>query len=230
MVRMGAFKTTRWSIVLSARDNLSADAMATLCGQYWKPLYAYALRSGHMTEEAQDLTQGFFLNFLDGRYLKNVDDERGRFRSFLLGCFKHFLAHEWRKGHAAKRGGGDTTVTLDFSDVLEPVSDRRSPEEEFDRQWALSVLHKVFTELEAKYRNDGKGDLFDTLKGELMSEVRDATLADLAKSLGMKENALKVAAHRLRRRYRDLLRRTVADTLERTELVDDEMQHLLDAL
>ncbi len=223
------FNTTRWSVVLKARDSGSADAMSYLCRSYWQPLCAYALRRGHSHEAAQDLTQGFFVMLLEGKYVKNVEEGRGRFRSFLLGCFKHFMAHEWKKGQAEKRGGKALIIALDAERGIEPPSDRLSPDRAFDRQWALTLLENVLSELEERYRARGKEQLFEALKPNLSSGDRyDARGTALA--LGMTEGALKVAAHRLRRQYRDTLRRHVADTLDLKESVESELDYLLSVL
>jgi RNA polymerase sigma-70 factor (ECF subfamily) len=204
--------------------------MAYLCQSYWQPLYAYALRQGHSRDAAQDLTQGFFLGLLEGRYVKNVKTGRGRFRSFLLGCFKHFLAHEWTKGQALKRGGGQQPLSLDFERVVEVPSNRLSPDKSYDRQWALTVLDNVVDELEERYRERGKAQLFQALRPALSGGRSDYEPMTVASALGMSEGAVKVAAHRLRRQYRDTLRRQIAQTLDPDQSVESELEYLLSVL
>jgi RNA polymerase sigma-70 factor (ECF subfamily) len=226
----GHFDTTRWSVVLRARDHGAEDALAHLCQGYWQPLYAFALRRGHPREAAQDFTQGFFVELLEGRYLEDVREGRGRFRSFLLACFKHYLAHERRKERAAKRGGGATHLSLDFERGIDPPSDRLTPEQAYERQWALTLLDGVVRELEARYRAGGRERLFAALRGELVAGEEGYDPRRAAAELGMTTGAVKVAAHRLRRQYRDALRRRVAETLDAGESVESELDHLVSCL
>ena len=228
--RAGRFDTTRWSVVRRARDSGAADALAQLCQSYWQPLYAFALRQGQAAEEAQDLTQGFFAEMLAGSYLDNVREGRGRFRSFLIACFRHYLAHEHRKSRALRRGGGTSHLPLDFADGIDPPSPELTPEEAYERQWALTLLDAVVTDLASRYRTSGRERLFAALRPQLSAGEAGFDLRQAAAELGMSPGALKVAAHRLRRQYRDALRQRVAETLEPEHSVESELQYLLSRL
>ena len=231
------FVTTHWSVVLNAGRGDSAragPALARLCQTYWYPLYAYARRRGYRAHDAQDLTQDFFARLLDGRLLARADPGRGRFRSFLLASMNNFLANEWEKARAGKRGGGRPALSLDLAAAeqrydLEPVDDA-TPDKAFDKQWALRLLEAVLTRLEQEYRREGKAALFALLKTSLTGARESQPYAELAASMGMSEGAIKVAVHRLRRRYRDLIREEIAQTVASPEEVDSEMRHLLEAL
>ena len=235
--RQPAFVTTHWSVVLSAggSDTTHArDALARLCQTYWYPLYAYVRRRGHSAHDAQDLTQAFFAQLLERQSLAAADPERGRFRSFLLGAMNHFLVNEWQKARAQKRGGGSQTISLDLAAAeerfdLEPA-DNSTPDRIFERQWALTLLGEVLNRLEAEYQRKGRGDLFAALKQTLMGTRESQPYSELAAKLGMNENAIKVAVHRLRRRYRELIRDEIAGTLARTQDIEEEMRHLFSAL
>lgn len=224
------FDTTRWSVVLRARDRGSDDALAELCRSYWQPLYAFARRRGLSHEEAQDLTQGFFVGLLEGDYLGTVREDRGRFRSFLLSCFKHHLAHEWTKNQAAKRGGRAIHLSLDFDREIDPPSDRLTPEAAYERQWALTLLDGVVLELEGRYRARGRLHLFEVLRPLLSASEGSYDPQRAGEKLGMSAGAVRVAAHRLRREYRDALRRHVAETLDTGESVESELRYLLSVL
>lgn len=226
----GGFHTTRWSVVLRARDTGSEDALAHLCQNYWPPLYAFARRQGHPDETAQDLVQGFFVGMLEGKYVKNVQEGRGRFRSFLLGCFKHYLAHEAKKGRAAKRGGGSMHLSLDFEHGIDPPSERLTPEQAYERQWALTLLAHVLLELEARYRARGRERIFEVLRPALSTDHGRFEPRRAAAELDMTPGAVKVAVHRLRRQYRDALRRRVAETLDAEQSVESELGYLLSVL
>jgi RNA polymerase sigma factor (sigma-70 family) len=228
------FAATRWTLVLSAaRDNWSthaAEAMAELCRLYWYPLYAFVRRRGFETHEAEDLTQEFFARLLSKNYLASVGPEKGKFRSFLLTSLQHFLANEWDRTQAQKRGGGRAIISLDGLTtesryLLEPL-DRRTPEKLFERQWALAVLERVLTRLETQWNDDGKNDLFQRLKG-CLAGPEAAGYAEIGATLRMTEGAVKVAAHRLRRRYRELLREEIAHTVSSPEEIDEEIRYLL---
>src|SRR5437667_1881708 len=232
-----SFATTHWSLVLSAgrpASPASAAALSTLCQRYWYPLYVYVRRTIRDIDEARDLTQEFFARLLEKNTLAHADPERGRFRSFLLTALKHFLINEWEKGQAQKRGGGRTTLALDFEAKdstfsLEP-SHAWTPERLYERQWALTLLDQVLAQLRQEYTAAGKGQLFETLKTCLAGENSTATYADVARPLGMTEGAVKVAAHRLRKRYRELLRQEVAQTVADENEVEDEMRSLFRSL
>jgi RNA polymerase sigma-70 factor (ECF subfamily) len=232
-----SFATTHWSIVLAAAREGRPEAraaLATLCETYWYPLYAYVRRLGHETEEARDLTQGFFAVLLEKRYVKAADRERGRFRSFLLTALKRFLSKERDRAHALKRGGKAGPISLDLGSgdgryALEPSHDVTA-EAIYERRWALTVLDGVIAELRQKYADAGKAGLFDRLKTFLTGEGGASPYEGVARELEMGEGAVKVAVHRLRRRYRDLLRAEIARTVADTEEVEDELRHLLAAL
>jgi RNA polymerase sigma factor (sigma-70 family) len=232
------FAATRWTLVLSAaRGSMSAHAagaMAELCGIYWYPLYAFLRRRGYNADEAEDLTQEFFARLLAKKGLARVDREKGKFRSFLLASMKHFLANEWDRARAQKRGGGQLVVPLDGLSAaarygLEPAHNV-TPERLFERQWALAVLERVLARLQAEYLANGKQALFDALEGFLTASSKTATYAEIGAALGMTETAVKVAAHRMRRRYRDLLREEIAHTVAGPDEIDDEIRYLLSCL
>ncbi len=235
--RQPAFVTTHWSVVFSAggSDTTRArDALARLCQTYWYPLYAYVRRRGNSPHDAQDLTQAFFAHLLERQKLAAADPERGRFRSFLLGAMNHFLINEWQKARAQKRGGGSQTISLDLAAAeerfdLEPA-DHFSPDKIFEKQWALTLLGEVLNRLEAEYQREGKGGLFAALKQTLMGSRESQPYSELAAKLGMNENAIKVAVHRLRRRYRELIRDEIAGTLASQRDIEEEMRHLFSAL
>jgi RNA polymerase sigma-70 factor (ECF subfamily) len=232
-----AFLTTRWSMVLSAGGERTPEAeraLESLCQAYWFPLFAHVRRSGRTAADAEDLTQAFFEKLLEKRWLADADRERGRFRSFLLGSLKHFLANEWDKAHAAKRGGRHRIIALDAETAehrlqMEPADDA-SPDKAFDRRWALAVLDAVLVRLRGEFAASGKAEMFDHLKGTLEVGGTDVPYAQLAAGLGMTPGAVRVAAHRLRRRYRELLRDEIAQTVAAGEDVADELRHLIAAI
>jgi RNA polymerase sigma-70 factor (ECF subfamily) len=215
----------------------AADALATLCEVYWFPLYAYVRRHGHSIDDAQDLTQAFFVHLLDNQTLRVADRERGRFRSFLLASMKHFLAKQWRRDTAQKRGGGRAPLSLDFEDGetryrLEP-SHEATPEKLFERQWALTLLARALASLRAEFEASGKAARFARLKMFVGGEKSTVPYRELADQLEMSEGAVKVAIHRMRRRYRALLREEIQHTVgapDNGEEVADELRRLFDAL
>jgi RNA polymerase sigma-70 factor (ECF subfamily) len=229
--------TTRWSIVLAAGRQSSPDAkqaLDSLCRTYWYPLYAFARRRGKQPDEARDLTQEFFARVLEKDYLNAADRERGRFRSFLLTVFKRFLANEHDHEQAQKRGGGRTFVSIDVDDgerrlSLEP-SHNWTPEHEFERRWAVALLEQVLGSLRDDYHSKGKGRLFDCLKPFLTADEAADSYHTLAAELNMTVGAIKVAVHRLRQRYRDLIRHEVAGTVADEGDADDELGQLLRAI
>jgi DNA-directed RNA polymerase specialized sigma24 family protein len=234
--------TTRWTLITAAGRRgtpESRTALSDLCRLYWYPVYAFVRRRGHGAEDALDLTQGFFTRLIDKNDLADADRTRGRFRAWLLTAVKHYLANEWDKSVAQKRGGGRAVFSFDIDAgdaedryKLEPAH-QITPERIFDRRWALTLLEETLTSLQSESAAGGRLDLFHALKPMLTSDGRDSgdpTYRDLAKRLGTTEGALKVAAHRLRRRYRELLRDLIAQTVERTEEVDDEIRDLFSAL
>ena len=233
----GVFATTHWSVVVSAGDSQSAEAewaMERLCRSYWYPLYAFVRRRGYGHEDASDLTQAFFATFLEKKYLKSVDASRGKFRTFLLTSMTHFLANEWDKSQRQKRGGGFMHLTLDWPSAdqrfhLDPA-DPSSPDKTFDREWALALLERVIVRLREECVAADKAPLFEQAKGYLMVGEAAIPYADAAKSLGLDEGAVRVAVHRLRKRYRELLRDEIAQTLDDPAQVTEELRSLQAAL
>jgi len=209
-------------------------ALADLCQAYWYPLYAFLRRRGHSAEDAADLTQGFFAVLLEKGYLADADPERGRFRSFLLTAIGRFASKEHDRAAAQKRGGGRLILSLDFGEgekryQREPA-DNWTPERIFERRWALTLLDRTLARLRQDHEAAGKLPLFEALKGFLTAEAAPGPLRQVAEQLGMTEGAGKVAVHRLRQKYRDLLRAEIAQTLGAAEDVEDELAVLLDAL
>jgi len=231
------FATTHWSVVLSAtrRDTTRAQAaLARLCQTYWYPLYTYVRRRGHPAHDAQDLTQAFFAQLLARHWVGDADRERGRFRTFLLTAMSRFLSDEWDKLRAQKRGGGivHVPVQLDTAETRyghEPV-DNCTPEQCYEHQWALTLLENVLRRLRTEYEHEGKGDLFAGLNACLVGGRETQPYADLAVRLRMNEGAVKMAVHRLRKRYRKLLRSEIAETMASTEDVEGELRHLFAVL
>lgn len=231
------FVTTHWSVVLAAGhgDTTRADdALAHLCQTYWYPLYAYARRRGCSPHDAQDLTQEFFARLLKGNWLADADRQRGRFRSFLLSAMKHFMANEWNKAQTQKRGGGHPLLSLDDDSaehryLLEPV-ERATPESLFERGWALTLLEGVLARLEAEYRQEGKQAWMEAMRPALTTDRGAIDYAQMAHELGVTETAARVAVHRLRRRYRQLIRAEIASTVASPEEIEAEMHHLFQVL
>lgn len=228
------FATTRWSLVLAAgRESTagSARALDELCSQYWYPLYAFTRRRGYNREEARDLTQAFFAKFLANRDLRLADESRGRFRTFLLSSLKNFIAGEWRKNNALKRGGDIDLLPLDYDAAeesyrLEP-SHGLTPEAIYERRWALGLLERAVDELGEQYRQDGKAELFEALKGALDGGQAEISYADLSQRLALSEGALRTAVSRLRSRWRQQIRELVAETVSRESDVQDELRTLI---
>jgi RNA polymerase sigma factor (sigma-70 family) len=232
------FAATRWTLVLAAAggedEPRAAEAMAELCRIYWYPLYAYIRRRGHPSHEAEDLTQEFFLRLLAKDDLADVDRRKGKFRAFLLAALKHFLANQWDRSQAQKHGGGQRILSLDALGAesryhLEPA-DNLTPERLFERQWALTVLERVLARLQAEFAADGKSALFEGLKSFLTDGRPAASYAEAAAALQMSEGAVKVAVHRVRRRYRQLLKEEIAHTVADPAEIDDEIRYLLSCL
>ena len=230
------FATTHWTVVLAAgkiSSPASHHALEELCQTYWFPLYAYVRRHGHAKADAEDLVQTFFAKLLEKNFLATADSEKGKFRAFLLASLKHFLANEWDKAQAQKRGGGAAHLSLDWqtADTKFQVAaaNEPSPDKAFDREWALALLAKVIARLQQECEADGKMKLFEQLKMFLTAGKADSAQADVAKVLDMEEGAVRVAIHRLRKRYRVLLRDEIAQTLTDESQVDAEMQALFGA-
>src|SRR5882762_3593507 len=225
------FPTTRWTLVIAAADpqrKEARSALVSLCENYWYPLYAYLRRRGYPADQAQDLTQEFFIRVLEGQYLDRADQEKGRFRSFLLTSLKFFVADEQDRQRAAKRGGG-ALVQLEFSSgeeryQREPAHDE-TPERIFERRWALSMLERVTGRLRDEFVRHGRPEHFERLKVFLLGQS-DAPYAALAREMNTSEGALKVAIHRLRKRYRELFRQEIADTVADPAEVESELRFL----
>ena len=209
-------------------------ALERLCRTYWYPLYAYVRRRGYSAPDAQDMTQAFFARLLERNWVGDADRERGRFRTFLLTAMSRFLADEWDKLRAQKRGGGaaHVPIQLDTAETRyghEPADDR-TPEQYFDRRWAMTLLDTVLQKLRAEYEHEDKAELFAALNSSLVGGRESQPYAELAAQLGMNEGAVKVAVHRLRKRYRHLLRAEIAETLAENEDVDEELRRLFAVL
>ena len=233
----GCFVTTHWSVVLTAGRNDTTRARAALeqlCRNYWHPLYAYVRGAGYSREEAEDLTQEFFARLLAQNSVARADPARGRFRSFLLASLKHFLANEWEKARARKRGGGAQLLPLEFDTAetrcAQPVAPGDTPDRAYDRQWALALLEVVLGRLRREYRDAGREDIYLGLKDTLSGGRSEIPYRELGARLGLSEGAVKVAAHRLRQRYRELLRAEIANTVAGPEEVEEELKHLFAAL
>jgi RNA polymerase sigma-70 factor (ECF subfamily) len=231
------FATTRWTVVLAAggRGTPQANlALEELCRTYWYPLYVYVRRHGHSREDAEDLTQAFFARLLEKNFLEGVTSDRGKFRAFLLIAFKRFLANEWDRANRQKRGGGIAPLSLDWQDAdtryqINPA-DNISPDKLYDRAWAMTVLERVITRLRDEHTRDGKANVYSQLERFLMVGKDALSYDDAATALQMTEGAVRVAVHRLRKRYRELLREEIAQTLSDPSLADEEMQALFSAL
>ena len=234
----GRFATTQWTLVLAAAKRGSAEAeeaLASLCSLYWYPVFAFIRRRGHSFEEAQDLTQSFFARLIEKEDLADADRDRGRFRTFLLTACQHFLLNERDRRLALKRGGGAIAIPIDLAAAEEryqrSLVRAETPEHLYDRQWCLTLLDSVLEVLQAEYRAAGNEVLFERLRGFLTMDDSAGTHAGAGAELGMTPAAVKVAVHRLRRRYREALRRRVAETVDAdaaTEAaIDDEMRYLL---
>ncbi len=234
----GKFRTTQWSLVRAGGDSadvtVQREALTALCSTYWPPVYAYIRGRGNDVESARDLTQGFFTQLLDKKYVKKANRNRGKFRSFLLTCVKRYLSDEHDRRHALKRGGGLTILPLEFETAessfrLEPA-DPRTPEAIFEKRWALSVVREAVSRLEQEMQRSGKQAQFSRLKPWLTGDGPESPYSTLAEDLGMTEKALRVTIHRLRRRLGQLLREEVASTLSDPAQLDAEMRSLFKAL
>ncbi len=235
------FPSTHWSVVLAAKSRSTvegATALAALCRAYWRPLYTYVRSRGYSTEDAQDLTQSYFSRLLEKGYLSQVDAERGKFRSFLLASLKNFLANEWDRKIAQKRGGQVQFLSLEEMDGAEryfiaPLSDSPTPEKAYERSWALTLLEHVTGQLRTEFAEAGKCDVFEQFKIFLTGDAGDLKYSKVASTLGMSEVAVRVAVHRLRGRFRDLLRAEIAQTLAHPEdpgAIEEEIRYLMNVL
>jgi RNA polymerase sigma-70 factor (ECF subfamily) len=227
------FQTTQWSVVVRAGsgEDENATALATLCQEYWRPVYSYIRCRGHDADAARDLTQGFFAALLEGGGLEAARRERGRFRNFLLASVKNFLAHERDREQAQKRGGGRSPVRIDpdpessFVGVPEPAT-HETPETIFERRWATTLLEQTMLDLQSDMERSGSVGRFEVLRSYLVSDT-DPPYADLARDLEMTEAAVRVALHRMRQRFGSALRERVAQTLEDPSRVEDELRYLI---
>jgi RNA polymerase sigma-70 factor (ECF subfamily) len=227
------FETTRWSIIAAARaedSNAARAALATLCETYWYPLYAYVRRRGASPDDARDLTQGFLASLLERRDFERVDPERGRFRAFLLASLKHFLANDAAHRNALKRGGGATPLPLAFDEAegryqYEPA-DLDTPETLYERRWALTIIERAVASVRETWESSGRGAEFEVLKAGLLGEGPPGGYAAAAARLGTSEGAVKVAVHRLRRKFQKRLRAAIADTVSDPGEVDAELKYL----
>src|SRR5258708_18209818 len=231
------FATTHWSVVIAARGSElpeAAAALEELCRTYWYPLYAFVRRKGHSPHDAQDLTQAFFARLLEKNYVAQADRERGRFRTYLLAALTHFLADEWDKARRLKRGGGREIISFDAASAeeryrLEPI-DQLDAAKLYERRWVTTLFDRVLARLEQEFRDSGKGGLFEGLKSSLIAEDAGLSYAELGAQLGLKEDAVKQSVHRMRRRYRELFREEIAQTVSTPGEVEDEMNHLFAVL
>ena len=234
---MSSFDTTQWSLVIAASEGDSPEARAaleTLCETYWYPLYVYVRRRGQNEDDARDLTQGFFARLLEKNWVADADPDRGKFRTFLLTALKHYMHDEWDRQRAQKRGGGKLPLSLDFDTAetgykLEPPDDR-TPEDVFDACWADTVMQRARERLRREMLEPGKEKRFERLEGFVTGEGADVPYREVAEELGMSESAVKVAVYRMRRRFGEILRAEVADTVWRPEDVEPEVRHLLGLL
>jgi RNA polymerase sigma-70 factor (ECF subfamily) len=228
------FATTHWSNILAAKqsDTHAAEALQTLCQNYWYPLYAWVRREGHPPHTAQDLTQEFFASLLEKEWLQSVGPEKGRFRTFLLVAMKRFLINEWHKMAAAKRGGNITHVPLDSEEAERrfAAEPELAPDATYERRWAMTLLEQTLTALEEEFASSGKADDFHAMKACLTMDRGEISYADLAKQTGSNEGAMRVAVHRMRKHYRSLFREHIAATLADGEDVETEMRHVVSVL
>jgi DNA-directed RNA polymerase specialized sigma24 family protein len=232
--RQAVFATTHWSVVLDAKEIDSPQgrfALERLGRAYWYPLYAFLRRKGYDSHSAEDLTQGFFLHLIGGNSLGRADRTKGRFRSWLLGAMRHFLAHEWEKAQALKRGGGNAPIPLDEAEANERyqrlLSYDTAPEKLYDQQWALTLLERAGTRLAASYVAQDQADLYDRLKVFVAVEGTPPSYGDVAVQLGMSESAVKSAIYRLRQSFHELVRQEVAQTVGTPAELDEEIRYLI---
>jgi RNA polymerase sigma factor (sigma-70 family) len=232
------FGQTHWSVVLSAAGKthpaLAEQALEKLCRVYWLPLYTYIRRQGESAHDAQDLTQEFFTRLLEKDFLASADQTKGRFRSFLLASLKHFLSNQRDRARAQKRGGGQTPLSLDFSEGETSIgfqaADNQTPEKAFEKRWALTLLEQSLARLRKEYFDRGKQEMYDQLKQTLTEGRGSVAYAELAVRLGMSEAAVKMAVLRLRQRYREVLRAEIAETVANESEVEDELREVFRAL
>lgn len=228
------FVTTRWSLVLAVRDHSSEEAVVELCRRYWFPLYAFVRRTGCGREDAEDLTQGFFAEFLEKGYFSRADPQRGRFRNYLLTSIKNFMVKKRRRDRSQKRGGGVSLVSWDQTDAesryASELAVEVSPEVLYDQQWARSLLDRVLAELDSDFARRDRAEIFRQIKQHLWGEAREVPYQELTDRAQMSVGAFKIAVHRVRQQFRDLMRAEVADTVSDTADIDEELRHLVSVL
>ncbi|ANM31610.1 hypothetical protein ABI59_21675 [Acidobacteria bacterium Mor1] len=232
----GNFPQTRWSLVLAAGDAENPRtrlALSDLCEAYWEPLYAFLRRKGNDPDRASDLVQGFFARFLAGNYLSRADAEKGKFRTYLLSSLTHHLINEKERERAQKRGGGEAPLSLDVEGAeqryLDEPAQHLTPERLYERTWVLGQLDRVVDRLKEEYASSGRGAVFDAI-AVYLTPAGGPSYADTARDAGMNESAVKVAVHRLRKRYREALREEIASTVETETEIDGEIAYLLSVL
>ena len=232
------FVTTHWTEVLSARGHSSEArlALGQLCEAYWTPVFRFIQWCHYAEDPARDLTQGFFTQLLAGHGIDQVEQGRGRFRSYLLGAVKHYLVDQQDRVNSAKRGRGQEAMSLEPNAEMQTTAlqisdpDAQRPDAFFDRQWALNVLDRALKALAAELNSAGKIGYFETLKPWLLGDVKGLSQSEAANQLGLSEGAVKVAIHRLRRRFRELVKAEISGTVDPAETVQDELRYLLEAL
>jgi DNA-directed RNA polymerase specialized sigma24 family protein len=230
------FNTTHWTVVLAAQTHASPTAQAALeelCRTYWYPIYVFVRRQGRLPSDAQDLTQAFFAHLLRQDFLKNVERDKGRFRSFLLACLRHFLADEWDRGHAEKRCPSQPLIALDASRAeeryhLEPA-EAHDPESLYARRWALTLIDDVLSRLQLEFGATGQSGLYGRLQ-DLLVDGEGPAYAELAAQASTTEAAIKMTVYRMRRRFRDLFREAIAQTVNEPEEIEEEMRYLMNCL
>lgn len=230
------FQTTRWSIInaAGAGDSVAQSALAKLCETYWYPLYAYVRRGGATPDDARDLTQGFFTSLIERRDFESLQKERGRFRAFLLASLQHYIANDYARRKTLKRGGGVLPLSLEFDDAegryqFEPL-EKETPQTLFERRWALTVIEKALANVRKEWEGATKTAEFEALKSCLLGGTPTGGYAAVAKEISSTEGAVRVAAHRLRRKFQKRLREEIAETVSDPAEVDDEIRFLLRAL
>lgn len=232
------FATTQWSLIVEAARNDSMqstrDALSTMCERYWYPLYAYVRRRGFKPDECSDLTQAFFAQFLEKNSIEHADPKRGRFRTFLLSSLKNFITNQWRHDQTQKRGGHLKKFSLEINQgeeryQLEPA-DTTTPETLFDRRWALTLLATTFEKLENEYTTPEKKRLFERIRPYVVGGADKVPYREVSEELGMTENAIKVAVHRMRKRCGTILRAEIAGTVASEEEIDEELREMFKSL
>jgi len=231
---MSDFHTTQWSMVVAAGESDSPGsrvALETLCETYWYPLYVYARRRGHDEDDARDLTQGFFAKLLEKNWVGDADPARGKFRTFMLTALKHYMLDEWDRQRAQKRGGGALPLSLDFDTAEDgfklELPDDRTPEDVFDACWADTLMQQARERLRREMLEPGKEDRFERFEGFVTGEGKEVPYKEVAEEFGLSESAVKVAVYRMRRRFGEILRAEVADTVGDPADVEPEIRHLL---